>query len=121
VRYVAQFELHLLAELGFGLDLDQCAATGTSVDLAYVSPKTGRAVSREAGAPWAERLFKLPDFLITDGQATHDELRQGYALTGYFLSRHVLEPRGMAFPLARSGFISSVFRAMELEEALPGA
>ena len=60
---VARFELRLLAELGFGLDLDQCAASGTTADLVYVSPKSGRAVSRLAGEPWRDRMLRLPQFL----------------------------------------------------------
>src|SRR5262245_28164559 len=60
---VARFELQLLAELGFGLDLDQCAATGATAELVYVSPKSGRAVSRLAGEPWRDRMLRLPRFL----------------------------------------------------------
>src|SRR5471032_128746 len=60
---VVRFELQLLTELGFGLDLSQCAATGATGDLIYVSPKSGRAVSREAGAPYADRMLNLPAFL----------------------------------------------------------
>ena len=115
---VAQFELRLLAELGFGLDLDECAASGVRDDLIYVSPKSGRAVSREAGAPWADKLFKLPGFLRADTPATNDELRQSYDLTGYFLSRHVMEPRGIALPVARGSFISTVLRTILAEQEL---
>src|SRR5439155_3159632 len=61
---IARFELDLLAEFGFGLDLESCAATGRRDDLVYVSPKSGRAVSREAGAPWHDRLLRLPRFLL---------------------------------------------------------
>ena len=60
---VARFELLVLEELGFGLDLSQCAATGARQDLVYVSPKSGRAVSREAGAPWHDKMLALPAFL----------------------------------------------------------
>src|SRR6266481_5399940 len=67
---VARFELQLLAELGFGLDLDSCAATGATAELVYVSPKSGRAVSREAGEPWRDKLLALPAFLGADGQRT---------------------------------------------------
>ena len=66
---VARFELQLLAELGFGLDLDQCAATGTTAELVYVSPKSGRAVSRLAGEPWRDRMLRLPPFLGPNGRA----------------------------------------------------
>jgi DNA repair protein RecO (recombination protein O) len=98
---VARFELRLLAELGFGLDLTECAASGLRENLAYVSPKSGRAVSREAGAPWQDRLLRLPAFLADDGPAcpsTHDELADGFALTGFFLVRHVYGRAASTFP-----------------------
>src|SRR5262249_22615696 len=91
---VARFELMLLAELGFGLDLDACAATGQSADLVYVSPKSGRAVSAQAGAPWHDRLLRLPAFLRDhDSTPSADEIAAAFALTGFFLTRYVLEPR----------------------------
>jgi DNA repair protein RecO (recombination protein O) len=111
---VARFELELLAELGFGLDLSACAATGASDELVYVSPKSGRAVSRAAGEPWRDRLLVLPAFLA-DAEArdpTPDELAAGYALTGFFLRRHVYDARGEAVPEARAHFIAAVTRAM---------
>jgi DNA repair protein RecO (recombination protein O) len=108
---VARFELQLLAELGFGLDLDQCAATGSTVELAYVSPKSGRAVSRAAGEAWRDRLFRLPDLLRAAAPASvpsADDLADGFAVTGFFLLRHVFEPRGLALPDARASFIAAV-------------
>ncbi len=114
--HVAQFELQLLSELGFGLDLEECAATGAREDLIYVSPKTGRAVSRSAGAPWADRLLKLPGFLRAEVLPTAEEIRQSYDLTGYFLTRHVMEPRGILLPLARSSFIAAAMRAIAAQE-----
>jgi DNA repair protein RecO (recombination protein O) len=107
---VVRFELQLLAELGFGLDLAQCAATGMSQELVYVSPKSGRAVSREAGEPWRDRLLRLPAFLVDAAAAepAPDELNAAYALTGFFLSRYVFEPRGLALPHARERFIAAV-------------
>jgi DNA repair protein RecO (recombination protein O) len=84
-RY-ALWELTLLAELGFGLDLARCAATGATEDLVWVSPRSGRAVSRGAGAPWAERLLPLPDFLRTgDPAAGAGEAAAALAVTGRFL------------------------------------
>ena len=111
---VARFELQLLAELGFGLDLSACAATGGVIDLAYVSPKSGRAVSRSAGEPWRDRLLTLPAFLGEgSGQnPSPEELAAGFALTGFFLERHVFEPRGAALPDARAHFIIAVTRAI---------
>lgn len=96
-----RFEVRLLASLGFGLDLASCAATGTNDDLAYVSPKSGRAVSLSAGEAWRDRLLPLPPFLLADVAPASGEIAQGLALTGYFLERHVFEPQGKRLPAAR--------------------
>jgi DNA repair protein RecO (recombination protein O) len=111
---VARFELQLLAELGFGLDLERCAATGEAGDLGYVSPKSGRAVSRGAGAPWHDRLLRLPDFLLDAALArpSPGDLADGFAVTGFFLARHVLEPRGLSLPEARERFIAAALRPL---------
>jgi DNA repair protein RecO (recombination protein O) len=111
---VARLELHLLAELGFGLDLSACAATGEVTDLVYVSPKSGRAVSRAAGAPWREKLLALPAF-FADEAATHpsaDDLAAAFALTGFFLQRHLYGPHDAKLPEARAQFIAAVTRAI---------
>jgi DNA repair protein RecO (recombination protein O) len=108
---VVRFEMRMLAELGFGLDLTSCAATGAAGDLRYVSPRSGRAVSGDAGEPWHDRLLRLPAFVLEEDAAvpaTPDELADGFALTGFFLARHVLEPRGLAFTEARDGFLGAV-------------
>jgi DNA repair protein RecO (recombination protein O) len=112
---VVRFELELLSELGFGLDLESCAATGAVKDLIYVSPKSGRAVSRQAGEPWRDRLLQIPAFLAGDFAITptEAELTHGFALTGYFLERRVMEPRGQALPDARAHFIAAVLRAQQ--------
>jgi DNA repair protein RecO (recombination protein O) len=98
---MVRFELAVLAELGVGLDLDSCAVTGGHDDLAYVSPKTGRAVSLGAAGPWLDRLLVLPPFL-REGQGrawpSRDDIAAGFALTGHFLTRHVYEARGIAPP-----------------------
>jgi DNA repair protein RecO (recombination protein O) len=109
---VVRFELELLSELGFGLDLESCAATGSASDLAYVSPKSGRAVSRTAGAPWHERLLQFPAFLVApQAEApSPEELADAFMLTGFFLERRVTEPRGQTLPDARSHFIAAVLR-----------
>lgn len=110
---VVRFELQLLAELGFGLDLAQCAATGTSGDLIYVSPKSGRAVSRDAGEPWADKMLRLPAFLRGDDtNAANRDIADGFALTGFFLSRYVLEPRGLSLADERAHFIAALERAL---------
>jgi DNA repair protein RecO (recombination protein O) len=110
---VVRFELQLLAELGFGLDLTQCAATGARAELIYVSPKSGRAVSRNAGAPYADKLLRLPEFL-RDEQTPADsrDLADGFALTGFFLTRHALEPRGLMLADERAYFIAALARAL---------
>jgi DNA repair protein RecO (recombination protein O) len=110
---VVRFELLLLSELGFGLDLESCAVTGATGGLAYVSPKSGRAVSAEAGAEWSDRLLPLPAFLgaRTAQPSAPDDVAHAFALTGYFLARHVYEPRGLPLPDARGNFIAAVARA----------
>jgi DNA repair protein RecO (recombination protein O) len=107
---LVRFELDLLAELGFGLDLDSCAAGGDARDLAYVSPRSGRAVSRSAGEPWKDRLLALPAFLREGGEPSTQDIADAFALTGFFLVRHVLEPRGLTLPDARASFIATILR-----------
>jgi DNA repair protein RecO len=109
-----RFELAVLNDLGFGLALDECAATGRREDLVYVSPKSGRAVCREAGLPYADKLLALPAFL-SDGArlaADHDALLSGFRLTGFFLTRHVYEPRGLTPDAAREGFLQATLKAL---------
>lgn len=111
--HLIKFELAMLAELGFGLDLESCAATGETADLIYVSPKSGSAVSRQAGDPWRDRLLRLPPFLRQEGGPdgwSDQDLQDGFRLTGLFLLRHVLEPRGQGHSDARDGFINAVIR-----------
>ena len=117
-RLMIRFELALLDELGFGLDLARCAATGVNDELVFVSPRTGRAVSRAGGAEWADRLLALPAFLspapLADAGNIPDagQISQGFDLTGYFLSRHIWEPRGLRPPDERQGFVRSTTRAI---------
>ncbi len=98
------WELGLLAELGYGLDLSCCAATGQADDLAFVSPRSGRAVSRAAGQPYRDRLLVLPGFLL-GAEATPADVAVGLALTGHFLERHVLGPQSKGMPAARSRLV----------------
>jgi DNA repair protein RecO (recombination protein O) len=108
---IAQFELGFLAELGFGLDLSSCAATGAKDDLIYVSPRSGRAVSRVAGEAYRDRLMRLPDFLRSDNEpATAADVADAFTLTGFFLDRHAFGPRGQALPDARARFVAAVCR-----------
>lgn len=98
--YVA-WECELLAVLGFGLELGCCAVTGTSDDLAYVSPRSGRAVSREAGRPYHDKLLPLPAFLWCDAAADATAIVAGLVLTRHFLLHHLLQPQGGRLPEAR--------------------
>ncbi|CAN7223683.1 DNA repair protein RecO [Rhizobium rhizogenes] len=109
-----RFELAVLNELGYGLDLGECAATGVREDLAFVSPKTGRAVCRAAGAPWADKMLALPPFLAagTVEAADGESLAAAFRLTGFFLHRHVYEPRGIEIAAARDGFIQAALKAV---------
>lgn len=106
---VVRFEAAVLAELGFGLDLSVCAATGGNDDLIYVSPKSARAVSAAAGEPYRDRLLTLPAFLLGREETPHPtpaEIAAGFALTGYFLTRHVFEPRAIPMPDARARLVA---------------
>lgn len=98
-----RFEVGLLEALGFGLDLSRCASTGAMDDLIYVSPRTGRAVSRQAGEPYKDRLLALPGFLLATQNATPDaaEVNAGLKLTGHFLLERVLRPHGREMPTLR--------------------
>lgn len=102
---LARFELALLDELGFGLDLTSCGATGTTEDLTHVSPKTGRAVSRAAAAPYVDRLLPLPSFLAARGNASPDDIRAAFRLTGHFLDRHIWSARQIEHPAIRDSLI----------------
>lgn len=117
-RSYIHFEMLILAETGFGLDISACAATGRRDDLIYVSPKSGRAVSREAGEPYKDRLLKLPQFLILSAIATTesnngDEISNGLALTGYFIEHWLLEPHGKKIPPARQRLKQILYKAAE--------
>ncbi|MCE1236972.1 MAG: DNA repair protein RecO [Hyphomicrobiales bacterium] len=123
---VARFEWTIIEALGFGLDLSECALTGVAgeaADLAWVSPKTGRAADRAAGLPWADRLLPLPAFLLDAacgravdwaGTATAD-LVAGLALTRHFLARHVWEARALPPPATRDAFLAALRRALDAD------
>jgi DNA repair protein RecO (recombination protein O) len=100
-QYYVAWERDLLAALGFGLDLSRCAVTGHNQDLAFVSPRTGRAVTREAAEPYRDKLLPLPEFLCRQAAATQSDIVAGLNLTGYFLDRHVLLPQGRTLPEPR--------------------
>jgi len=109
---LVRWELALLDELGFGLDLTQCAATGTNDDLVYVSPKSGRAVSASAGEPYRDKLLALPPFLLPGRQAAlaPGDVAKGFALTGHFLETRVFRPRGEEMPEVRARLIDLLAR-----------
>jgi len=108
---IARFELDFLAELGFGLDLATCAATGAKDDLVYVSPRSGRAVSRGAGEGYRDKLMRLPEFLHgEDASWTAEDLADAFALTGFFLERHAFAPRGLSLPKARTHLVAALTR-----------
>jgi DNA repair protein RecO (recombination protein O) len=113
---MVRWELALLDELGFGIDLERCAATGDRHDLVYVSPKSGRAVSRQAGEPYAGRLLALPAFLQGGSAAgvRAADVAAGLRLTGFFLLDRALRPRGLELPEPRQRFASSAKRALEV-------
>lgn len=121
------WELSLLQHLGFGLDLSECALTGGRDGLAYVSPKTGRAVEREAGRPWADKLLRLPDFIAhlaaneaeispaNEDMPPH-EILSGLELSGFFLDRHILQPKRKSWPTPRMLLIRKLLMLQEQEQ-----
>lgn len=111
---LALFEMSLLSELGFGLDLSRCVATGVTTDLKYVSPKSGCAVCAVAGEPWRERLLPLPAFLsgaLDAAPSPHDVL-EALHVTGFFLTRNVYGPRGLPAPDGRERVIALLRRML---------
>ena len=107
---LVRWEMGLLEKLGFGLDLSACAGSGATKNLNYVSPKSGRAVSREAGEPYKEKLLPLPAFLLPgngEGAApTGSDVVNGFRLMGFFLNKHVWGPREIKPPAARDRLIA---------------
>lgn len=93
-------EIELLRQLGYGLDLETCAATGTKEDLAYISPKTGRAVSKEAGDPYKDKLFKYPN--LDSAETSLEEIKNGLALTTHFLTKSLAEISHKTMPECRT-------------------
>jgi DNA repair protein RecO (recombination protein O) len=111
-----RFELILLEEFGFGLDLSRCGATGTREDLVHVSPRSGRAVSRAAGAPYADRLLPLPAFLAQDAVADSRGVADGFRMTGHFLAKHVAGLVNRPVPEPRERFVRAVVKAIARQE-----
>ncbi len=116
---MVRYELALLSELGYGLSLDKCAASGATDDLIYVSPKSGRAVCREAGAPYHDRMLPLPVFLrgqAASNRLAFNEIAQGFRLSGFFLEKHIYGPAEKNAPGLRQSFIDAVRRDLTLED-----
>jgi DNA repair protein RecO (recombination protein O) len=108
-----QWEAALLNEMGYGLDLDACAVTGATDDLCYVSPKSGRAVSRQGAGEWAERLLPLPPALLGQGQGGNKEIADGLETTGYFLANRMAPDLGSRpLPDARARFVAAFTRTL---------
>jgi len=108
---LVRYELLLLAELGFGLDLESCAITGSNDDLVAVSPKSGRAVSAAEAQPYSGKLLPLPPFVREGGQASWEEIAQGLDLTGHFLMRDVLTDRSRPITEPRQRLVDRLRRA----------
>lgn len=107
-----RWEQALLEELGFGLDLSACAVRGVNEDLIYVSPKSGRAVSREAAGEWADRMLPLPEVLAGKGDASNDEIIKALGTTGYFIKNRLFRSLGdRPMPGARARLIAAIGRA----------
>lgn len=104
------WELSLLEDLGYGLDLSSCAATGSRDDLVYVSPRSGRAVSRDGAGDWAERLLPLPPCLLGQGPVSLADLLAGLTTTGHFLTRLVQDQGDRPLPEARARLIALLSR-----------
>ena len=108
---LVRYELLLLAELGFGLDLDQCAVTGSNYNLVAVSPRSGRAVSAAEAEPYSGKLLPLPPFLREGGQGSWREIDDGLDLTGHFLLRDLLTDRLRPIAEARARLVERLRRA----------
>jgi DNA repair protein RecO (recombination protein O) len=116
IAYV-EWEIALLEELGFGLDLSSCAATGATENLVYVSPRSGQAVSEAAGAPYREKLLPLPGFLRrVEARPEPQEVLDGLRLAGFFLEQRVFAPHQHKLPAARSRYVDALTKVL----AIPG-
>lgn len=108
-----QWEMALLEEMGYGLDLARCAVTGTSEGLVYLSPRTGRAVSEAGAGDWADRLLPLPPVMRGEGEAGDAEIAEALRTTGYFLSHHLAADLGdKPLPEARARFLAAFSRRL---------
>ncbi len=109
-----RWEAGLLSDLGYGIDLEKCAVTGTVDDLSHVSPRTGRAVCREEAEPYLDKLLAVPGFMLGSGKVEAGDIAKGLALTGYFLERRVLWLVDKQLPDARDRMIAELQKAERL-------
>ncbi|WP_137702448.1 DNA repair protein RecO [Marimonas lutisalis] len=107
-----RWEMALLEEVGFGLDFSACAVTGATEGLEFVSPRTGRAVSREGAGEWLDRLLPLPECLLGRGGAPDEQILQGFELTGYFLREKLAQEMHKPLPEARQRFVDRFSRSV---------
>lgn len=119
-RAYLQWELQLLESMGFGLDLSACALSGATDDLAYVSPRSGRAVARGAAGEWAPRLLPLPPVMLGQGEGTPAEIGQALGTTGWFIARRLLAAQGTAPPAARDRLLAEIARMGRGRQGNPG-
>jgi DNA repair protein RecO (recombination protein O) len=102
-----RWEVFLLKKIGFGLELSKCILSNKKTNLSYVSPKSGCAVNKEAGKPWEKKLLELPKFLISDNKANRSELRKGFKITTYFLTKFA-NSIDKILPFTRSNFMDNI-------------
>lgn len=112
---LVRWEMGLLDELGFGLDLERCAATGLRENLIYVSPRSGKAVSEEAGRPYMKQLFAMPAFLRGGASPCAADIVAAFRVTGHFLDRHVYAPRALAMPHERQWLTETLAASQQVE------
>jgi DNA repair protein RecO (recombination protein O) len=117
---LVRWEMVLLADIGYGLDLTSCAVTGETISLGFVSPKTGRAVTAAGAGEWASRLLRLPGFLVEPGAANAIDWRDGLRLTGHFLARDAFGQQHRPLPLARQMLYDRVAVLAESENSHAG-
>ena len=104
----ANFEVQMLRMLGFGLDLSECAVTGMTQNLEYLSPKTGRAVTKQGATGYEHKLFKLPKFLIDGGECSNNEILNSLEITGHFLQQNIFNPQHKHMPDERTRLIKLI-------------
>ena len=108
LELLIKWEMGFLAELGFGIDISKCVVSLETDNLIYVSPKSGKAVSKQIGNPYKDKLLKLPSFLIDNKKPSKIDVINGFLLTGFFLNKDVYEPLGLKMPNSRDRIVTMV-------------